>query len=246
MRTVKGSKHYDMVVVKRRSKHVIGALVLLLIALVASLIWSSYQLGMDEGLSTRVWIVQERDDLAQKLKQSVSLTETYRQEVAALKLADEIDLQADVGVQQTILELQTQLARVQEEVQFYKGVMLPKVEDKGLRIERLRVENSGEPNRFKYNLLLTQVVNKYDYVQGDVEINLVGDEDNLGSNLPLGDISTQDQDSIRFRFRYFQNIDGELMLPDGFTPKEVMVVAQSTGRSSQRQERRFTWQVGEG
>ena len=246
MRTVKGSKHYDMVVVQRRPWYVIGGLVLLLIALVASLIWSSYQLGMDEGLSTRVWIVQERDDLAQKLKQSVSLTETYRQEVAALKLADEIDLQADVGVQQTILDLQTQLARVQEEVQFYKGVMLPKVEDKGLRIERLRVENSGEPNRFKYNLLLTQVVNKYDYVQGDVEINLVGDEDNLGSNLPLGDISTQDQDSIRFRFRYFQNIDGELMLPDGFTPKEVMVVAQSTGRSSQRLERRFTWQVGEG
>ena len=246
MRTVKGSKHYDMVVVQRRPWYVIGGLVLLVIALVASLIWSSYQLGMDDGLSTRVWIVQERDDLAQKLKQSVSLTETYRREVAALKLADEIDLQADVGVQQTILDLQTQLARVQEEVQFYKGVMLPKVEDKGLRIERLRVENSGEPNRFKYNLLLTQVVNKYDYVQGDVEINLVGDEDNLGSNLPLGDISTQDQDSIRFRFRYFQNIDGELMLPDGFTPKEVMVVAQSTGRSSQRQERRFTWQVGEG
>jgi len=246
MRTVKGSKHYDMVVVKRRPRHVIGGLVLLVVALVASLIWSSYQLGVDEGLSTRVWIVQERDDLAQKLKQSVSLTETYRQEVAALKLADEIDLQADVGVQQTILELQTQLARVQEEVQFYKGVMLPKVEDKGLRIERLKVENSGEPNRFKYNLLLTQVVNKYDYVQGDVEINLVGDEDNLGSNLPLGDISTQDQDSIRFRFRYFQNIDGELMLPDGFTPKEVMVVAQATGGSSQRLERRFTWQVGEG
>jgi len=246
MRTVKGSKHYDMVVVKRRPRHVIGGLVLLVVALVASLIWSSYQLGVDEGLSTRVWIVQERDDLAQKLKQSVSLTETYRQEVAALKLADEIDLQADVGVQQTILELQTQLARVQEEVQFYKGVMLPKVEHKGLRIERLKVENSGEPNRFKYNLLLTQVVNKYDYVQGDVEINLVGDEDNLGSNLPLGDISTQDQDSIRFRFRYFQNIDGELMLPDGFTPKEVMVVAQATGGSSQRLERRFTWQVGEG
>ncbi|MEM7366197.1 MAG: DUF6776 family protein [Pseudomonadota bacterium] len=246
MRAVKGSKHYDMVVVQQRPWYVVGGLVLLVFALVASLIWSSYQLGMDDGLSTRVWIVQERDDLAQKLKQSVRLTETYRQEVAALKLADEIDLQADVDVQQTISELQTQLAQVQEEVRFYKGVMLPKVEDKGLRIERLRVENSGEPNRFKYNLLLTQVVDKHDYVQGDVEINVVGDEDNPGSNLPLADISTQDQDSIRFRFRYFQNIDGELMLPDGFTPKEVMVVAQSTGRSSQRLERRFTWQVGEG
>ena len=68
MRTVKGSKHYDMVVVQRRPWYVIGGLVLLVIALVASLIWSSYQLGMDDGLSTRVWIVQERDDLAQKLK----------------------------------------------------------------------------------------------------------------------------------------------------------------------------------
>ena len=74
MRAVKGSKHYDMVVVQQRPWYVIGGLVLLVVALVASLIWSSYQLGRDDGLSTRVWIVQERDDLAQKLKQSVRLT----------------------------------------------------------------------------------------------------------------------------------------------------------------------------
>ena len=124
--------------------------------------------------------------------------------------------------------------------------MLPNVEDKGLRIERLRVENAGEPNRFKYNLLLTQVVDKHDFVQGDVEINLMGDSAESESSLRLADISPQEQDSIRFRFRYFQNIDGELTLPDGFTPREIMVVAQSAGRSSQRLERRFTWQVDEG
>ena len=246
MRAVKGSKHYDMVVVQQRPWYVIGGLVLLVVALVASLIWSSYQLGRDDGLSTRVWIVQERDDLAQKLKQSVRLTESYRKEVAALKLADEIDVQSDVNVQQTISDLQNQLAQVQEEVRFYKGIMLPNVEDKGLRIERLRVENAGEPNRFKYNLLLTQVVDKHDFVQGDVEINVMGDSAESESSLRLADISPQEQDSIRFRFRYFQNIDGELTLPDGFTPREIMVVAQSAGRSSQRLERRFTWQVGEG
>ena len=246
MRAVKGSKHSDMVVVPQRPWYVIGGLVLLVVALVASLIWSSYQLGRDDGLSTRVWIVQERDDLAQKLKQSVRLTESYRKEVAALKLADEIDVQSDVNVQQTISDLQNQLAQVQEEVRFYKGIMLPNVEDKGLRIERLRVENAGEPNRFKYNLLLTQVVDKHDFVQGDVEINLMGDSAESESSLRLADISPQEQDSIRFRFRYFQNIDGELTLPDGFTPREIMVVAQSAGRSSQRLERRFTWQVGEG
>ena len=246
MRAVKGSKHYDMVVVKQRPWYVVGGLVLLIVALGASLVWSSYQLGRDDGLSTRVWIVQERDDLAQKLKQSVRLTESYRKEVAALKLADEIDVQSDVNVQQTMSDLQNQLAQVQDEVRFYRGIMLPNVEDKGLRIERLRVENAGEPNRFKYNMLLTQVVDKHDYVQGDVEISLMGDSAESESSLRLADISPQEQASIRFRFRYFQNIDGELTLPDGFAPREIMVVAESAGRSSQRLERRFTWQVGEG
>lgn len=246
MRAVKGSRHYDMVVVQQRPWYVVGALVLLVIALVASLVWSSYQLGMDDGLATRVWIVQERDDLAQKLKESVRLTETYRQEVAAMKLADEIDGKSDVDVQQTISDLQNELAQIQEEVRFYKGIMVPNVEDKGLRIERLRVESAGEPNRFRYNLLLTQVVEKHDYVQGNVEISLLGESAESEASLQFADISTSEEGNIRFRFRYFQNIDGELMLPDGFAPREIMVVAQSAGRSAQRLERRFNWQVGEG
>ena len=52
--------------------------------------------------------------------------------------------------------------------------------------------------------------------------------------------------SIRFRFRYFQNIDGELTLPDGFEPEEIIVVAQSSGRNAQKLERRFAYSLGDG
>jgi hypothetical protein len=51
------------------------------------------------------------------------------------------------------------------------------------------------------------------------------------------------QNSIRFRFRYFQNIDGELTVPEGFEPREIMVVAKMTGRNNQRLEKKFDWQL---
>jgi len=48
-------------------------------------------------------------------------------------------------------------------------------------------------------------------------------------------------EAIKFRFRYFQNIIGELQLPEGFVPREVMVVAQSSGLNAQRLEKTFDW-----
>jgi len=59
----------------------------------------------------------------------------------------------------------------------------------------------------------------------------------------LSELDTEKQEAIRFRFRYFQNINGELVLPDGFEPREVMIVAQSSGNNAQRLEKRFEWRL---
>ncbi len=119
--------------------------------------------------------------------------------------------------------------------------MLPNVEEKGLRIERLDMKSSAENNIFNFSLLLTQIVEKHDYIQGGVEITIVGQQSGAERELTLAALSRDSQKSIRFRFRYFQNIDGELTVPDGFEPTQIMVVARTSGRKTQRLERKFDW-----
>ena len=61
----------------------------------------------------------------------------------------------------------------------------------------------------------------------------------------LNELDEDKAHPVSFRFRYFQNIDGEMLIPKGFEP-QVLIVAQTSGRKSQRLERSFTWPLNGG
>ncbi|MBQ76673.1 MAG: hypothetical protein CMQ20_16835 [Gammaproteobacteria bacterium] len=237
-----------MVVVPHRPLYKAWIFCLFLVAMVAfSLL--TYEYGMNQGLETKVEVLKEKEEIQTQLEDSRRQMTEMRQELADLKLGGEIDTRANEEVRQTVEGLQDQIAGFREEIRFYKGVMLPNVEEKGLRIERLNVENTGEPNKYKYSLLLTQVVDKHDFVQGGVEIALLGSEGSSEKQLALSELSEMNEEKlarIRFRFRYFQNIDGELSVPVGFKPREIMIIAKSSGRNGQRLEKKFAWQLNGG
>jgi len=234
-----------MVVVPHRPLYKAGIFCLFVIAMVA-FSFLTYEYGMNQGLATKVQVVKEKDEIKAQLTEVTRLLSSMRQEVANLKLGGEVDTRANEEVRQTVEVLQDQIAQLSEEIRFYKGVMVPNVEEKGLRIERLDLENTEVPNKYRYSLLLTQVVDKHDYVQGGVEIALLGRDGESEKQLPLSELSETKQARIGFRFRYFQNINGELLVPEGFIPSEVMIVARSSGRNGQRLEKKFDWQLSGG
>lgn len=245
MAAVKGSKQYQMVVVPHRPFYKIGVFCLFVVAM-GAFCFLTYEYGRNQGLELKVEVVKEKELISAELEGALQEIAVMRQQIAELKLGGQIDSQATEEVQDTVESLQQEIAGLNEEIRFYKGVMLPNVEDKGLRIERLDMVNTLDPKRFRYSLLLTQVVDKHDYVQGGVRIAVKGAEGTIEKELSLSDLSQEQQDAIRFRFRYFQNIDGELEVPEGFEPRQVMVVAQSSGRNPQRLERTFDWQLNGG
>jgi hypothetical protein len=253
MPRVKGSKQYHMRVVPDRPLYK-WSVVVACTGLMAILAVLSYGYGQREGLALKNEVMFELDTARLELSDRARQIDAMRQQIADLKVGHEVDEKANEEVLVTIEGLQNQIAELQEEILFYKGVMLPNVNGKGLRIERLDVLKTPDPNKVKYKLLLTQVVDKHEYVQGGVEINVLGRQPLIVAVLPGGDgtgpSGSESADAksgpIRFRFRYFQNIDGELTLPDGFEPEEIMVVAQSSGRNAQKLERRFAYSVGEG
>ncbi len=245
MTAVKGSKQHRMVVVPYRPLYKAGVFLVFLAAMV-TFSFVTYEYGMRQGLALKVAVVRERDQISVQLAEATRLIGEMRQEIADLKFGGEIDSRANEEVRQTVESLQDQIAQFQEEIKFYKGVMLPNAQEKGLRIERLDMVGTNVPNRYKYKLLLTQVVDKHEFVQGGVEIALLGRDGNTEAALSLSELNEAQTDAIGFRFRYFQNIDGELLVPSGFEPREVMIVARSSGKNGQRLEKKFNWQLSGG
>ena len=251
MAAVKGSKLHHMVVVPYRPLYKAMIFIVFIFAM-AIFGWLTYEFGNNQGLELKVEVVREKDLISKELGEARGLINEMRQEIADLTVGGEIDNKANEEVRQTIQNQQNLLAAQSEEISFYKGVMLPNVAGKGLRIEQLTL-SSNAPGRVKYSLLLTQIVDKHDYVQGGVQISLLGRNESRNESRNDGQVDGQEEtfqlseldldktEAIKFRFRYFQNIVGEVQLPEGFIPRKVVVVVQSSGTNAQRLEKKFDW-----
>ena len=239
MAAVKGSKQYDMVVVPHRP--LVKALkVLFALGLVGFSGWFCFEYGKNQGLALKVQVVKERDLIEQELEKSIARISNMEQEIADLQVGEVIDTEANEQVRITNEALQGQIARLTEEINFYKGIMVPNAAEKGLRIERVNISPSAG-NQARYSILLTQVVDKHNFVQGNVEISIKGLKDSQQITYKLSELDNEKQDSVRFRFRYFQEIKGEFVIPAGFLPGEIKVIALSTGSGSRKIERSFSW-----
>jgi hypothetical protein len=199
---------------------------------------ASFQFGrMYAGvdLSSVERLLSEQESSAQKN------TELERQ-LADAKLGTVVDAEANEELRQTIKSLRDDLADTAEEVRFYRELMAPSESQKGLRIEKLDL-NRIDAERVEYRLMLTQIVDRHEWVQGKVEMSVVGLKDGNEQVLSLTDLSEVEEYPVKFKFRYFQEFTGSVTLPVGFEPARIQVTAQANaGRELQRT---FPWTVQE-
>lgn len=245
MAVVKGSKQDHLVVVSydpwRRFLRKFFWLVFFI-----SLAAASYYVGRFEARQSGVTAVMERDQLKDALADSQTEANGLKQRIAMLEKGGEVDRQATEGMRSNLVEMREQIAKLQEEVAFYKGLMAPASQEKGLRIQKVDMQTTAEPRRYRYKLMLTQVSSNDTYIDGLAAMNVIGFEKGAQKIYALRDLADDIDDyGIKFKFRYFQEITGDLVLPAGFKADSIEVVLQSKGAKATRVEERFPWPVKE-
>lgn len=238
-----GSPDPQMMLVPRRQvsrwrRLVIVLLVLLIVA------GGFFIAGYYQGIREKIHVLDERAELrveTEQLKQSVS---QLQEQAAIHKHGNELERQASERVRKENINLQNKVSELEEAVSFYKGIMAPQKNDKGLRIERLELSSTVNRRRFKYKVVMTQVADNSSYISGNVSLNLLGVRQGVKESIPFEQLSKEQETSgIPFKFRYFQNVDGEIMVPGDFVPEQIEVIAQSKGRKATKLEKRFDWNV---
>ena len=212
---------------------------LLLIALVGV---GGYYGGLYDSMSRIQQLTLERDSLSSELQAAERSIATLTQRVNVLEKGGEVDRKATEGIRQTVKELKAQISTLEEEVSFYKGIMAPSSNDRGLRVSKIDITALENAGSFRYSIMLTQVADNSSYISGLAAVNFVGLRNGGRVILPLRDLDSSVTDlGVKFRFRYFQEISGELTLPEQFVPEQVQVVLQSTGGKAQRVEQTIDW-----
>ncbi len=166
-----------------------------------------------------------------------------RQQVANLESGRAIDDLAKEEIKETIRNYKSSISQLETDVSFYQNIMAPSDNAKGLQVQKVEIKAGAIKNRFAYKIVLAQVADNKAYVKGIVAVNLIGMQGDKKKIIPLRDISEQKELGIKFKFKYFQDLSGELILPEGLVPESIQVVAQSKGKKASRLEQSFEWQT---
>ena len=169
------------------------------------------------------------------------------QEVALLETHREIDREAYKEVEGSLLELQEKIQEQKDAIAFYRGIVSPADGKPGLRVQDFRLTRGGEEREFNLRLVLVQAMKHDRKVTGSVALTVDGSEDGEAKSYALAELLPEDADrGWSFSFRYFQDFDRQIILPDGFTPERVRVEVRSRTKSISSIEENFAWATSQG
>jgi cell division protein FtsL len=193
----------------------------IVLALLGAFVYGQWQAGFDRARTN-----SEIADLKAQLKDVHKRNADLHDQVVALERAREIDKAAHDQVQQNLSNLQAKMVDLREELAFYRGIVSPQDSSTGLKVQSLAVSSAGEAGHFHYKLVLIQARSHRDKVAGSVNIQVTGEAGGKTVSQAVAGKSAQGK-ALAFSFRYFQNIEGDFTLPDGFKPTKVVVKVDS-------------------
>lgn len=221
---------------KRRQGFVVGFVVLLLVWGLFSLghWWAGFDL---ESLSAENARLQAENSAAQEEN------EALRQEKALLERSAEIAKVAQQQISEQLEGLEEDVAQLKGELAFYRGIVSPEDSKSGLTVQRFELHSDGD-GRYRYTLVLTQVLNNTKVVRGKVRLSVDGQQGGEETSLGLKQLGGE-SDELAFRFKYFQIFEGELDVPEGFIPSMVKAVVDPSGQGMETLEAELVWPTGE-
>lgn len=172
-----------------------------------------------------------QDEIA-ALKQDVALLETHR----------DVDREAYNDVEVSLTALQAKIQEQTDAIAFYRGIVSPADGAAGLRVQDMKLSRGPTERAYNIRLVLVQSLQHDRKVTGDVTLSINGELNGAATTYNLSQLLPADGNaSWPFSFRYFQDFDREIVLPDGFSPETITIEVRSKTRSISSIEEVYPW-----
>jgi hypothetical protein len=214
-------------------------LVLLAIAWVGSL-WLVFDLTRRYAVPDLNQAESELERARTELADLQQRLDRLRQRNTVARRSDEVSRAANQALQETLAARDEEIAALRADTTFYERLVGGSAQRQGLAVHSLSLAPTGD-GAWRYTLTLTQNLKKASVSKGDITLRVDGVRDGKLSSLDWSDLLQEPQATPQgFSFKYFQQLEGSVMLPPGFTPHRVRVQLKSDGRQS---EQVFPWQA---
>lgn len=165
--------------------------------------------------------------------------DALEQRVATLARSDQISRDANRDLQGALAERDEEIAGLRADVAFYERFVGSTAQRRGLSVHELKLEPQTDA-AWHFTATLTQNVNRGAVNTGRLQIAVEGTRGGKLQRLAWAELRQEaNAPGVPYSFKYFQQVEGDLLLPPGFEP--VRVIARLVPQRGAATEQSFTW-----
>lgn len=165
--------------------------------------------------------------------------ERYKQEISTLRRSDQISREANRDLQRTLAERDEEIAGLRADVAFYERFVGATGQRRGLSVHELKLQPERD-DAWRFVATLTQNLNRGAINSGRLTVSVEGTREGRLQRLAWSQLRQQTAEpGLAYSFKYFQQVEGNLILPPGFEPLRMTVRLVPEGGSAVEQS--FPW-----
>jgi len=214
---------------------------LITVAIVSVLLFVTWQLASgppepaaEELKSNVAFLSGEVEALKERLDRAQAREAVLAREADVLRQANRL-------LREQESERQAEQSTLQSELDFYRRLAGTGGAQTGLDVYRAELLATGSERVFQFALTLTQNIRRASIITGRVRIDVEGTLEDQPVTLYWSQLGG-DEPEPGFRFKYFQQLEGYLSLPESFQPIQLVVTLEAKG-SRNPVQRSFDWAV---
>ncbi|MEQ9465538.1 MAG: hypothetical protein RJQ10_17890 [Haliea sp.] len=241
---MKGDR-YRTVVRRYHVRH--QQIVVLVLTLAAALVMGAgFALGRQAAFSGTGIDPQRYREQGVALKAALSEQAELSRQLGVMTARHEVDRAALELVRQELALQKEQIAGLEEGIRFYRSLMAPGEIAQGFSLRKIELVPREDPGRYGFRIVAQQEARQHTTLRGELYAEVAGQQAGEPRSYPLGELSADLEGTILpLRFRYFQSIEGDLVLPEGFEPQSISVVATLSEPDKAEAREQYPWQVQE-
>ncbi|MBT8040679.1 MAG: hypothetical protein HKO85_02000 [Xanthomonadales bacterium] len=179
------------------------------------------------------FLVEELDAVNRRLDRVQARNAVLERETDVLRQANRI-LRSEESARRARLDQQ------QSELDFFRRLAGTGGEQTGLDVYHAELLPTDSDRVFRFILTLTQNIRRASIVSGKVRIDVEGIMDDRPITLYWSRVSGGEAPEPAFRFKYFQQIEGYLTLPERFSPTRLRLTLEG-GEARKAVQRSYAW-----
>ena len=207
----------------------------------ALLLYAAFELGRYDAGFRVVDSVHGALAASSRIRGLEAENEQLRQKLAAADVAQRVDREGYKQVQRSLGDMQSQIARLNQDLSFYRGLVQP---DPSVHVKVQQMQIVPEsPGTYHLKFVLMQTGKPDKDVTGNATIVVDGLLDGKPVTLTYAELSPNHHVSLAYSFRYFEDYDEVVQLPAHFEPTRVGVEIRAGRDTTHSFRQAFVWKA---